>query len=131
MVGRSDGRTVAWSDKSMVGLSASSASSSSPPPRHVTALVKKGQKKPSWTAVLAKLKFRSVAGKRVASVPSLFSIMERESNHIGEKISTGKRRHSWSDAQVFKAPRCGDKKGGSDEWVAVASVLEKLHEEAK
>ena len=54
---------------------------------------------------------------------------EQEHSHVGEKIARGKRRHKWTSAEVFKAPRLSAKKGGSGEWVAVEGVLEKLHAE--
>ena len=74
--------------------------------------------------------FRKVDGKLVASVPRMYKASNKDAKHAGEKVAAGKRRHGWTDAQVFKAPRTNDKKGGSPEWVAVESVLRKLFDEA-
>ena len=78
----------------------------------------------------AKLVFRKEEGKLVASVPQMYKVMEKDTSHVGMKVATGKRRYSWTDAVVFKAPRVGSKKGGSTEWVAVEAVMQKLFEDA-
>ena len=40
-----------------------------------------------------------------------------------------RERHSLDDRACFKAPRVGNKPGGSEEWVATESVLEQMHDE--
>jgi hypothetical protein len=83
-----------------------------------------------WARVKEKLGFRREKKRLVASVQSLYSTMHKDTNHIGEKVAAGKRRHDWQDAEIFKAPRRSGKRGGSEEWVAVEKVLRQLHDEA-
>ena len=85
-----------------------------------------------WSQVSAALEWRTERRVRVASVPQLFRKIGKHAaaGHAGERVAAGKRRHSWPDRDVFKAPRAVRKKGGEDEWVAVEAVLKQFYEDA-
>ena len=52
-------------------------------------------------------------------------------NHTGEKISAAKRRHGWTDRDVFKKGRLSAKKGGEAAWVAKECVLKQMFVDCK
>jgi hypothetical protein len=52
-------------------------------------------------------------------------------NHTGEKVSAAKRRHGWSDRDVFKKTRTSSKKGGEPAWVAKECVLRQMFNDCK
>jgi hypothetical protein len=83
----------------------------------------------SWEQVVKqkKLKFRKEKGVLVSSVPAMLKFKKVDAKHVGEKVSAAKRRHKWSDREVFKAPRQESKKGGDEEWVATEMAMEKLY----
>ena len=91
----------------------SSSSSSQPVLVRSQSVMSPTGKRP-WTEIKAKLVFRREQRKQVASVPCMYQLMGKGHGHVGEKITRGIRRHNWTSAQVFKAPRLSAKKGGSE-----------------
>ena len=83
----------------------------------------------SWCQVKSRLHFRREQGVSVAPVGSMLVAARREATHVGKVIKRGKRRHSWTERSVFKAPRKGKKPGGDEEWVATEQVLKQLFED--
>lgn len=81
-----------------------------------------------WGEVNSGLTYRSVLHQRVAPVAKVLELLGKETTHVSRIVSEGKRRYSWPDTQVFKAARIGGKRGGSEEWVATASVLRAMYD---
>ena len=54
----------------------------------------------------------------MAPVARVLEIVEVGTEDAGEKVANGKKRHSWSERDVFKAAGKVRKKGGREEWVA-------------
>ena len=69
---------------------------------------------------------------RVAPVGKLLEELGyKDLSHVGEKLQPLQKKHAWSDAECFKAPRAAGEKaasdrkqGGKTEWVAVEAALE-------
>ena len=83
----------------------------------------------SWHQIRAQLQFRKERGVNVTGVGSMLKKAKREATHVGKAVARGKRRHSWPERHVFKAPRKGGKPGGDDEWVATEQVLKQMYED--
>ena len=66
---------------------------------------------------------------QVAPVRCLFEALDLNRKRMCEKVDAFRERHSLDDRACFKAPRVGIKPGGSEEWVATATVLQQMHDE--
>jgi hypothetical protein len=96
----------------------------------------------TWGQVNIKLTYeqaRPAPGARivaVARVNMMLGEMQKKGvnvsiNHTGEKVSAAKRRHGWSDRDVFKKTRTSSKKGGEPAWVAKECVLRQMFNDCK
>ena len=99
-------------------------------PRSATRPVPQKRKKP-WEECEQELQqvFRKEKRVQVAPVRCLFEALDLNRKRMCEKVDAFRERHSLDDRACFKAPRVGIKLGGSEEWVATATVLQQMHDE--
>ena len=91
----------------------------------------------TWDRVNGKLSYEQeppAAGLRAVSVARINAMLGElakkgvkvSTNHVGERVSAGKKRHGWTDRDIFKRPRISAKKGGEEAWVAKEHVLKQM-----
>ena len=92
----------------------------------------------TWEQINRKLKYEkrypptpNAAAVNVAPLNRLFELIPMSINQNGEKVKVAKRKHEWTDLDIFKLPRTSGKKGGKNGWLAKEQVLKQMYADYK